>query len=212
MTTTSFVHALGIDGHASRRLHHATGFITREGHTCWKVREGMLNFRSGVLRRNDATVTDIVNRVIEYYDRAATSRAPSICSRLSDDERMLRFSCEDHARLNPAAALLRAGALLPRRRRKTLSSRLAPSAHHVHAGFGNSASRTQTETSLVHEVGTQRRRRASEERTASPTWHFLTSATTGRPSGIVAAVGRWLLHAQVTTPSLCWTTPSVKRL
>lgn len=100
------VHALGEDEGTRLldALHHATSFITREGHT-WKVREGMLNFCKWerARRRNDATVTDIVNRVIEYYESQGNfSSALDLCSRLSDDERMLAI-LEDHARLNPGS-------------------------------------------------------------------------------------------------------------
>ena len=100
------VHALGEDEGTRLldALHHATSFITREGHT-WKVREGMLNFCKWerARRRNDATVTDIVNRVIEYYEfQGNFSSALDLCSRLSDDERMLAI-LEDHARLNPGS-------------------------------------------------------------------------------------------------------------
>ena len=66
------VHALGEDEGTRLldALHHATSFITRERNDTWKVREGMLNFCKveRARRRNDATVTDIVNRVIEYYE------------------------------------------------------------------------------------------------------------------------------------------------
>ena len=99
------VHALGEDEGTRLldALHHATSFITREGHT-WKV--CVARSTSGVeraRRRNDATVTDIVNQLIEYYESQGNfSSALHLCCGLVTTSACLRFSKTMRA-LNPGS-------------------------------------------------------------------------------------------------------------
>ena len=85
-------------------LHRETSFITRDGNA-WKVRPAVREFCEWerARRRDDASIADIVNRVIDHYEaRGNYASALELCSKLHDQERVLAI-LDEHARRNPGS-------------------------------------------------------------------------------------------------------------